>query len=133
MTYQDVKIKCDSGFVDYLYGTDLVMTCVGNFGFNYRAICKKLKRAERTNTSGNIEVRASSGEIPMTEWIQCPMQAQITQNIWIGNHAAAIEAHKCGYDCLLNTADNAPVFVLQLNAPIILRKFPIKQGVDNKI
>ncbi|KAK3708194.1 hypothetical protein RRG08_023605 [Elysia crispata] len=133
MVYQDVAIKSDSGFVDYLFGADLMMTAKGKFGFNYRAICKKLKKSERSNTHGEIQVKLSSLFVPMTEWIQYPMQAQITKNIWIGNHAAALEAHRYGFDCLINTADDANVYVLKLNAPIILRKFPISQGVNNII
>ena len=56
MVYQDVAIKSDSGFVDYLFGADLMMTAKGKFGFNYRAICKKLKKSERSNTHGEIQV-----------------------------------------------------------------------------
>ncbi|GFR69075.1 dual specificity phosphatase, catalytic domain protein [Elysia marginata] len=133
MKYQNVAIKSDSGTVDYLYGADLMVTSAGQFGFNYRAVSKKLRRSERSNTQGKIEVKPSSEYHSLTEWTQSPVQTQITNNIWLGNHAAALDAPQQGYDCLLNTSDNAPVFVLQLNRPIILRKFPIPMGVKNVI
>ncbi|GFO10194.1 transposase [Plakobranchus ocellatus] len=109
MPYLHVFITSDSGLADFLYGVDLQLTCEGHFGFNYRAISKKLKKSFKTHSSG---------------------QMQITPNIWIGNHAAALNSSNTGYDCLLNASDDAPVHVMKLNRPMILRKFNISSGVD---
>lgn len=133
MNVLNVAVKSESGNVDFLYGKDLMTTCEGQFGYNYRVVSKKLKISERSNTQGNLEVLPSLVVSQLTEWTQSPVQTQITTNIWMGNHAAALDSPKQGYDCLVNTADNAPVFTQQLLRPILLKRFPIPMGVKNTI
>ncbi|BFZ07762.1 hypothetical protein BsWGS_10801 [Bradybaena similaris] len=131
MPYLSTQSTRDDGSVVYFYGVDLIITCLGCYGFTYRMHHKNdadYTWAAWIHVNGRVEVRTPIAEL--TTWILEPAMSQITHNIYIGNYKAALLAPDYGFDCLLNMSDDAPVYPLQLSNYIIFKKHPIPAGCN---
>jgi len=137
MTHQAVQTHKDDGTVCYIYGATLLFTCLGAYTFTYR-VKHRLEPEFMTRWAGGGFKESGSIMIKQpikdyTLWIQEPRSDQITSNIYVGNYQAAQEAPEHGFGVLLNTADDAPIFPLQMLRPIILRRCPLPAGANNVI
>lgn len=136
MQHQGVATHKDNNKVIYIYGVELLLTCLGTYGFTFRA--KHRMDNEDSTVWGspykvNGQVTVCQPVQQHTTWVQEPELNQITSNVYLGNYQAALQAPDLGFDCLLNTADDAPVFPLQLLQPLIYRRCPLKAGANNPI
>merc|ERR1719394_2054088 len=114
--------------VIYTYGVELILTCLGDYAFTYRIrhMFEKIPKvawAEDFEVDGHVKVHRPVKEY--TTWVQEPETDKITHNIYIGNYQAATVAPEDGFDCLLNMADDAPVYPQQLMHPVVYRKCPL--------
>jgi len=136
MDHKGVATKQDDGTVAYIYGVTLQFTCLGTYGFTFRVRHKQEPEFMTQNASeywhtGSITIKQPIRDY--TLWIQEPELSQITSTMYIGNHQAALQAPEQGFGVLLNAADDAPIFPLQMLTPIILRRFPLPSGADKII